>query len=95
MIIIIIIFLSFFSLLFLPTTLTHTHYPRPTTLSYTHFTLVACDADGRARTVTWLPKVLGWLDYHIFLGMGPHSRVRGSARKEKYCDRFCIELQLH
>ena len=60
-----------------------------------YFTLVACDADGRGRTVTWLPKVLVWLDYQIFLGMGLHSRVRGSARKEKYCDRFCIELQLH
>ena len=28
------------------------------------------------RTVTWLPKFLGWLDYHIFLGMGLRSRAR-------------------
>ena len=26
-------------------------------------------ADGR-RTVKWLPKFPGWVDYHIFLGMG-------------------------
>ena len=25
------------------------------------------------RTVTWLPKFLGWVDYHIFLGMGLRS----------------------
>ena len=32
--------------------------------------------DGRkgGRTVTWLPKFLGWVDYHIFLGMGLRSR---------------------
>ena len=36
----------------------------------------ACDADG--RTVTWLPKFLGWVDYHIFLGKGLRSRARGS-----------------
>ena len=42
-------------------------------LSY--FTLVClwcAQADG--RTVTWLPKFLGWVDYHIFLGMGLRSR---------------------
>ena len=29
----------------------------------------ACGADGRlvGRTITWLPKFLGWVDYHIFL----------------------------
>ena len=30
-----------------------------------------CGADGRSvgRTVTWLPKFLGWVDYQIFLPM--------------------------
>ena len=38
-------------------------------LSY--FTLV-CLWYGRTgkRTVTWLPKFLGWVEYHIFFGMG-------------------------
>ena len=27
------------------------------------------------RTVTWLPKFLGWVDYHIFLGLGLRSRA--------------------
>ena len=27
------------------------------------------------RTVTWLPKFLGWMDYQIFLGMGLRSRA--------------------
>ena len=38
----------------------------------------ACGVDGRlvCRTVTWLPKFLGWVDYHIFLGMGLRSRAR-------------------
>ena len=27
------------------------------------------------RTVTRLPKSLGWVDYHIFLGMGLRSRA--------------------
>ena len=27
------------------------------------------------RTVTWLPKYLGWIDYQIFLGMGLRSRT--------------------
>ena len=44
-------------------------------LSY--FTMPAYGADGRSvgrsggRTVTWLPKFLGWVDYHIFLGRRP------------------------
>ena len=32
------------------------------------------------RTVTWLPKFLGWVDYHIFLEMG--LRLRASERVE-------------
>ena len=33
-------------------------------------------AEGRTtgRTVTWLPKFLGWKDYQIFLGIGLRSR---------------------
>ena len=37
----------------------------------------ACGADGQrvdGRTGTWLPKFFGWVDYHIFLGMGLRSR---------------------
>ena len=29
------------------------------------------------RTVTWLPKFLGWVVYHIFLDIGLRSRARG------------------
>ena len=41
----------------------------------------ACGADGRSvgRTITRLPKFLGWIDYHIFLGMGLRSREWSSA----------------
>ena len=41
----------------------------------------ACGADGRSvgRTITRLPKFLGWIDYHIFLGMGLRSRAWSSA----------------
>ena len=28
------------------------------------------------RTVTWLPKFLGWMDYQIFLGMGLRSPAK-------------------
>ena len=40
----------------------------------------ACGADGRVdgRTVTRLPKFLGWIDYQIFLGMGLRLRARAS-----------------
>ena len=40
-----------------------------------HFMPVV-QTDGRqvdGRTVTWLPKFLGWVDFHIFLGMGLRS----------------------
>ena len=46
------------------------------TCSLSCFTLVYlwCGrTDG--RTVTWLPKFLEWVDYHIFLGLGLRSRV--------------------
>ena len=40
-------------------------------LLLSYFTLV-CLWYGRTgkRTVTWLPKFLGWVEYHIFFGMG-------------------------
>ena len=49
-----------------------------------YFTLV-CLWCGRAggRTVTWLPKCLRWVDYHIFLGMGLSSRARGAPAIKK------------
>ena len=28
------------------------------------------------RTVTWLPKFLGWVDYHIFLGWGSSAIIK-------------------
>ena len=36
------------------------------------------NADGRpdGRTVTWLQKFLGWMNYQIFSGMGLRSRLR-------------------
>ena len=41
-------------------------------LSYFMLVCLWCGrADG--RTVTWLPKILGWVDYHIFLGLGLRS----------------------
>ena len=49
-----------------------------------YFTLVCLwcglTAGGQAdgRTITWLPKFLGWVDYHILLGMGLRSRARGA-----------------
>ena len=36
----------------------------------------ACAADGHrvdGRTITWLLNFFGWVDYHIFLGLGLHS----------------------
>ena len=43
----------------------------------------SCGADGRAdgKTVTWLPKFLEWVDYHIFLGMGLRLRASGAPLK--------------
>ena len=37
----------------------------------------ACGVDRRAdgRTVTWLPKFLGWVDYHSLLRLGLGSRA--------------------
>ena len=37
----------------------------------------ACGVSERTvgRTVTWLPKFLGWMDYQIFLGMVLRSRA--------------------
>ena len=37
----------------------------------------ACGADERSvgRTFTWLPNVLGWVDYHVFFGMGLRPRL--------------------
>ena len=29
------------------------------------------------RMVTWLPKFLGWVDYHIFLGWGSSAIIKG------------------
>ena len=33
--------------------------------------------NGRSggRTFTWLPNVLGWVDYHVFFGMGLRPRL--------------------
>ena len=39
-------------------------------------------ADG--RTVTWLPKFLGWVDYHILLAMGLRSSARALSYAIKY-----------
>ena len=46
-------------------------FPAQNTSSY------ACNADGRSdrRTVTWLQKFLGWMNYQIFSGMGLRSRA--------------------
>ena len=51
----------------------------------TYFTLVCllCGPTVDGRTVTWLPKFLGWVDYHIFLGMGLRSRVRSRPQLKK------------
>ena len=43
----------------------------------------ACGADEQV-TVTWLPKVLGWVDYHIFLGMRLHSRAQRARMELRY-----------
>ena len=52
----------------------------------------ACGADEQV-TVTWLPKVLGWVDYHIFLGMRLHSRAQW-ARMELHYDLIdpCVSV---
>ena len=51
--------------------------------SYTYWLSIlhwyACGADGRSLarcTVTWLPNLLGWVDYHISLAMGLRPRAR-------------------
>ena len=36
------------------------------------------------RTVTWLPKFLGWVDYLIFLGMGLRSLAHASRVELRY-----------
>ena len=40
-------------------------------------------ADGRSdgRTVSLLPKFMGWMDHQIFLGMGLRSRAREAPLK--------------
>ena len=35
-------------------------------------------------TVTWLPKLLGWMDYQIFLGTGQRSRASRGAPCSMY-----------
>ena len=45
-----------------------------------YFGVPVVRTDGRAVeiTVMWLPKYLGWVDYHIFIGMGLRSLARGA-----------------
>ena len=49
-------------------------------------------------TVTWLPKLLGWMDYQIFLGTGQRSRASRGApcsmyrhEKEIKCGKICSQ----
>ena len=63
-----------------------------------------CGADGRTvgRTVTWLPNILGWVDYHISLAMGLRPRARfargwsstNAMRKFPISETERIKLQL-
>ena len=49
-----------------------------TELFYTGMPVVRTVGRSDGRTVKWLPKFLGLMDYQIFLGMGLHSRARGA-----------------
>ena len=55
------------------------------TCRLTYFTLVClwCGLTVDGSTVTWLPKFLGWVDYHIFLGMWLCSRARSGPPLKK------------